>query len=98
MPVSDKYKCIYFHNAKAGGSSIEQLIRPITYYNDKYDAKVRYAPQHLPCEELKKLIPPEKWRDYFKFTVIRNPWDRALSDYFWNNRGFKKLCRICLLY
>lgn len=90
MPVSDKLKCIFIHIPKASGSSVEYLLglNNLTLLS-KYNNSDKYAPQHLPYEELKKQIPEEKWNTYFKFTFVRNPWDRAVSDFFWLNRGFK---------
>ncbi|NOR80290.1 MAG: hypothetical protein GQ529_05580, partial [Methyloprofundus sp.] len=26
-------------------------------------------------------------RDYFKFSIARNPWDRAISYFYWDNRN-----------
>ena len=33
---------------------------------------------------------PAAWNDYFKFAVERNPWDRAISLYYWKNRTEKR--------
>ncbi|SNT07170.1 sulfotransferase family 2 domain-containing protein [Antarctobacter heliothermus] len=30
---------------------------------------------------------PEAWASYTKFCVVRNPWDRVVSDYFWRTRN-----------
>jgi hypothetical protein len=32
---------------------------------------------------------PKEWEHYFKFCVVRNPWDKTLSDYFWRTRGLQ---------
>ena len=31
----------------------------------------------------------ERYRDYFVFTAIRNPWDRFVSGYFWSDKSRK---------
>ncbi len=39
---------------------------------------------HLPASRIRELIGEEKWRRYYKFCVVRNPFDKVVS-YFWFN-------------
>lgn len=47
--------------------------------------------QHDPAAEIKRKVPPEVWRDYFKFSITRNPWDRVVSDFSWQARNRPEL-------
>ncbi|SFV38806.1 sulfotransferase family 2 domain-containing protein [Hyphomicrobium facile] len=42
--------------------------------------------EHMPAVRVRRALPKSVWDSYFKFTIVRNPYDRALSQYFWNNR------------
>jgi hypothetical protein len=36
---------------------------------------------HMSSAEIRAIIPPDIWNEYFKFCVERNPWDRVMSLY-----------------
>lgn len=41
---------------------------------------------HMPCAEIRRLLGEETWQRYFKFAVIRDPFDKLLSGYFFQVR------------
>ena len=47
--------------------------------------------QHDPAAEVRRKVPAEVWRDYFKFSITRNPWDRVVSDFSWQARNRPEL-------
>lgn len=42
--------------------------------------------QHVEARVIKDHVSPEVWNNYFKFSITRNPWDRAVSYFFWEKR------------
>lgn len=43
--------------------------------------KINFEPQHYTIDLLKELI--EDYNSYFKFTFVRNPYTKLLSEYYW---------------
>lgn len=90
--ISHKYKCILIHIPKTAGTSIENVIWPDVEartendlwmgFIDKYHNKYQTGGlQHLTCSQIKEEIGEELYNSYFKFAVVRNPWDKAVSQY-----------------
>lgn len=42
--------------------------------------------EHSPAWFIRRSLPAIQWDGYLKWAVIRNPWDSAVSAYFWNAR------------
>ena len=103
MIISHKHKFIFIHTNKCAGTSIEvsltsicgsdDIIGPVTLENlppdykhpENYD-KNKFE-DTMSAEEIKSNIPLEYWEEYTKFSVVRNPWDRMISAWFWQTRN-----------
>lgn len=81
MPYNDKLKAIFLHVPKTGGTTVKRLLG-INQLNSE-NPELIPSPQHLTCALLRLKMGPEKYDSYFKFTFVRNPWSRLVSDYFW---------------
>lgn len=46
-----------------------------------------FAGGHRSLREYQKVFSPEEFSTYFKFCVVRNPWDRLASAFFFLQRG-----------
>ncbi|MCP3932317.1 MAG: sulfotransferase family protein [Bacteroidetes bacterium] len=44
---------------------------------------------HMPAKRIRDLIGQDVWDDYYKFTVIRNPYDKLISGYFFKEKRKK---------
>ena len=50
---------------------------------------VRNRIDHLDADKIKELIGPDIFDNYLKIAIIRNPYQKAISWYFWRKRGQK---------
>ena len=74
MIIHEK-KTIFIHIPKTAGSSIE------TYCQCNFGVHTIWGKRHKNIEEYKKNFFKE-YNSYRKFTVVRNPYDRIISWYF----------------
>lgn len=104
MPFIDKHKLLFVHIPKCGGTSIEEKFG-IAKENDAkaayswYTKKIGdrfFAPQHYTPKIIRHFY-PERFKDYKKFTVVRNPYTKCISSFFYqlkkedcNEQFFKK--------
>lgn len=70
--INHKYKFIFIHIPRTGGSSIEYALCNRNWW------KTHPPSKHLTAHIAKKIYAPY-WDDYFKFSFVRNPWDRMVS-------------------
>jgi len=70
--ISHDHKCIFIHIPRTGGSSFEKVIFGMDWFAHKKETK------HLIASQAKEIY-KEYWNDYFKFAIVRNPWDRCVS-------------------
>ena len=74
--ISHEFQFIFIHINKCGGTSIEKIFIP--------DADRENVPfKHHTAESYRSRFPRE-FRRYFKFSIVRNPWDWLISRYFWS--------------
>ena len=103
MIISHKHKFIFIHTNKCAGTSVEvslssicgsdDIIGPVTLENlppdykhpENYD-KNKFE-DTMKAKDIKSNIPIDCWKEYTKFSVVRNPWERMVSAWFWQTRN-----------
>lgn len=70
----DELRAIFVHTPKAAGTSIALSI-------------FGELPYHYTASDYIAIFGRQTFREYFKFTFVRNPWDRVFSAYTYLKRG-----------
>lgn len=86
-------RAIFIHIPRTGGTTIRQLFGwgypgSPTLLNDPRPADLfsqlnNFAVCHH-ADALRAMMTDAEWASYYKFTVVRNPWDRMVSYYFYS--------------
>jgi len=74
--INHKLKCIFIHIPKTSGTSIKNTL-------EGFDKEVGYHARPQLIEDYN----PTVWSNYFKFTFVRNPFDRIYSIYSYYKMG-----------
>ena len=72
----DAHKAIFIHIPKTAGTSVGEALFPGV-------RSTHYRWEHY------QSYSPERFENYFKFTFVRNPFDRVVSAYFYLQQGGK---------
>lgn len=94
MLISDQKKFIFVHISKTAGTSIRAALEPYSIetptgkwhsFLRRFDLPKSYHrykfSRHAFLSEADQKMPNELYQSYFKFAVVRNPWDRLVSSY-----------------
>ena len=76
----------------------KDIITPIVKEDERLRSKLNFTPpqnyegmrEHMSATEIKNKIGTELFNDFFKFVVIRNPYEQVISAYYWHNESKKK--------
>lgn len=98
MIISRRQKFLFAAFNKTGTTSIEQALQP--YSSKLLELKLRvlhrfvindrHMFKHVRPVHIKQLLGDEEWDSYFTFSFVRNPWDRAVSLYFYHRKNPKR--------
>jgi Sulfotransferase family len=110
--ISFQKRFLFVHIPKTAGNSIQTILRPysedeIVALRPEQDGIERFGlrnpdykiKKHSTLAEYRTALGEARFRDLYKFTCVRNPWDRMVSYYFgttslaggWDRKEFKRL-------
>ena len=93
MPIfrSKDKTLLFIHIPKNGGTSIEAWLSQycgISLYANERVESFKVSPQHLQLKDISILLGENAW-DY-AFSIVRDPYARVESEYFFNIPAFNK--------
>jgi hypothetical protein len=102
MPISHSLKTIFVHIPKTAGTSVEAVlgmhgdktqIGVVPYFNQELDHEHLYGRQmqHMTARSIRDVLNDDAvFSAYFKFTIVRNPWDRLVSALAWTDQKWAR--------
>lgn len=94
MILSHKYQFLFIKTKKTAGSSVEIYLQNFIDPNERITSHVKERHlenglwNHMGIGHLEARGGYRKYlRDYFVFTVVRNPMEKIISEFFWSDRN-----------
>lgn len=84
--ISRDFKTIFVHIPKTAGTSVEAAFGKIQM-EQKYFKEFGIG-KHFSASKIKEDN-PDIFEEYYKWTIVRNPWERDLSMYNMMSKGIK---------
>jgi hypothetical protein len=78
--ICHESKAIFIHIPRTGGTSVELALIGKNWW------QVDRTTKHLTCRQARQVY-AEYWDNYFKFSIVRNPWDWLVSLYLSHNKA-----------
>ena len=82
MVWSHRKNFIFIHVPKTGGTTIEKGMNLMGSRNG-YGIIKNTVFQHFTSNEVKQLLGDRIFNFYDKISIVRNPYDRFISEYYW---------------
>jgi hypothetical protein len=92
MIINHKYKFIFVHIPKAAGTTVTQHLSQFSTYADQEIGGTAFGEaiqpafsarfglrKHSTAEQIRNVIGPDTWQDFFRFSISRNPFSRLQS-------------------
>jgi hypothetical protein len=83
-PITNEDECL---RKKLGFRTAQNYFFPVRPWSIRYRVKNGEWPKkyfnHIPAHKIKSRVGEEVWDSYFKFSIVRDPLERAISYYFW---------------
>lgn len=98
--IIDRHSAVFLHIGKTAGTALEQALHGRLPKPSVADYKLLFGwcdrtniyLQHASLKSVKRILSPEVWAAYRKFTIVRNPVHRIISVYnysYWRRGGRK---------
>ena len=82
--ICHRRKLIFIHLPKCAGTSVEVAFTGKGWHEGDLRGE-----QHLTAKETRELYGDDTYSAYFKFAIVRNPWDLLIAYYLWGCWGLR---------